>query len=311
MKKWYLICVSFCLANYVIAQNLTKINNTVTAQHQRVVGSKVYMIPPPNFEQVLGSVGFKQVNANNSIIVRESAGGYKELVQTFMTENFAVKGLKLLQQEKIMLNGSEATYIQLTQKVHKTTFKKNLLFFGDTEQCVLISAVFDDANDNELEGQIKKSMLSVAYKQTDETFPMPQNYTLDFKTSGLKYARRIADAVIYTADGNSSTNALIKKSFFAGSGKLDNTDVKTFGKERLEKQIKTPINITANEAVTIGGLNGYEIVATTSVDNQTRTLYQLILVDGNTYYIMYGSTTDADATSTLAMFKKIAHSFAL
>jgi hypothetical protein len=311
MRKIFSIScfLSFCLVSF--AQNIAKINNAITHDHQRVEGTKIYMVAPKNFEQVPEAIGFKQINKDNSIIVRESAGSYKSLVQIFMTENMTVKGFKIINQEKLMLNGDEATFFKLTQKVHRTTFTKFLLFFGDQEYCVLISAVFDASSDPAFEESMKKSLLSVAYKEEKEEEPMPKGFFIDFKGSGLKYARRISDAVIYSEDGSTAVNSLAKNSYFAGSGKTDRTDYEAFATERLQKQIKKTLTFDAKKPIEIDGLKGIEIMASTNTaEGKPRSLYQVLLFQGDTYYIMYGSATENTAAQ-MAVFQKIAQTFVL
>ena len=310
IKKWLIVCFALSVCVFSFAQNTAKINNLVTAQHEKVVGTKLYLIVPKDFQQSVEITGFQQVNSKNSILIKESAGSYKALTQTFMTENMTVKGLKLVSQEKMVLNGDEATLFKLTQKVDKFNFVKFLLFFGDDSYCVLLSAVFA-ANDADLEAEIKKSLLSVAFKEDVVSEPMPKGFRLDFKKSGLKYGRSISDAVIYSADGKTVPNSLAQNSFFAGSGKAKTTDYAAFASERLQKQIKMPLKIERNNAVKIGGLEGQETVAsTTTADGKTRTLYQVLLFQGENYYIMYGSTMENIETQ-LAVFQGIAKSFEL
>jgi hypothetical protein len=308
VKKWISLCCMCSIFYLAFAQNTVKINNSVTPQHQKVIGTKLYLIVPDGFEQSVEVTGFQQVNTKNSILVKEAAGNYKALTQTFMAENMAVKGFKLIGQEKLTLNGDEATLFKLTQKVGNFNFAKFLLFFGDESYCVLLSAVF--APDNAvLEDKIKKSLLSVAFKEEETESPMPKGFRLDFKNSNLKYARSISDAVIYSADGLTVPNSLAMNSFFAGSGKATSTDYATFSLERLQKQIKTPLKIESNKPVEIGGLQGQEITATTiNAEGQTRYLYQVLLFKENTYYIMYGSTMENTATQ-MNIFQSIAKSF--
>lgn len=293
------------------AQNLPKINNTITPQHQRVEGTKLYMIIPEGFEQAAEIIAFGQPGKDNSIIIREAAGSYKESIQQFMTENMAVKGLKIISQEKMKLNDDDATLIRLTQKVHRTTFSKYLLFFGDNDYNVMVSAVFgqDDAT---IESMMKKSLLSVAYADEDEELQMPKGFVLDFKSSELKFAHSINDAVIYSADGGTSKNSLTQNSFFAGSSMLSTktkNDPSVIALDRIQKQSKLPIQITHNQLITIAGLQGIEIKADTkTADGVSRNLYQVLLFEGDFYYILYGSTAENQAAQ-MSVFEQLARSF--
>ncbi len=311
MRKLFSIGCFLSMSILALSQNILNINNTITPEHQRVEGTKIYMIAPPNFTQTPQTIGFKQNDKENSIIIRESAGSYKSLVQTFMTENMTVKGFKIVSQEKFMLNDYEAAFFKLTQKVHRTTFTKLLLFFGDSEYCVLSSAVFEQNNNSEFEAMMKKTLLSVAYREENEAEPMPKGFRLDFKNSGLVFARNISDAVIYSSDGSTSVNALTKNSFFAGSGKNIRTDHEAFAAERLQKQIKTELKIESKKTISIAGLQGVEIIAsTTTAEGKARSLFQTLLFQGETYYILYGSTTENNAAQ-IAVFQQLAKTFEL
>ncbi len=308
LKKivFVLAFLSLFVASY--AQTLTKINNQVTPQHVAVQGSKLYMIPVEGFSQDLQVAGFVQVGTDNSILIKEAAGSFKSLTQTFMTENLTVKGMKLLGQEKFILNGDDAALFKVSQKVHRSTFTKFLFFFGDEDYCVLISCVFKE-NDTKLEEKIRKSLLSVAYKEESNVEPMPKGFRLDFSKSGLKYARSISDAVIYSQEGKTSKNALEQNSFFAGSGQAKTTDFAAFSSDRIHKQIKTPVTIEENKAITIAGLNGQEIIAsTTTTEGKTRKLYQVLLFEQGKYYILFGSTI-GNTDTQIPVFQTLAKTF--
>ena len=77
-----------------------EINNKIGPEHVRVEGSKVYMVPPAGYEQVVGSIGFKDAKSDNSIIIREAVGSYKSLLESFQTENLKINGLKMLGKDK-------------------------------------------------------------------------------------------------------------------------------------------------------------------------------------------------------------------
>jgi hypothetical protein len=296
--------------SFSFAQNPLKINNKITPQHERVEGSKIYFIPPTGFSPRQEIMGYVQEGTNNSILVKEASGSYKSLTQTFMTENMNVKGIKLISQEKFMLNDDEATLFKVTQKVSKFTFGKFMLFSGDDDFCILVSAVFPQDN-AKLEAEIKKSLMTIAFKEIDESLPQPRAFNLKFADSNLKFARKIVDAVIYSGDGKTSVNALEKNSFFAGSGVAKTQDYLAFSADRLQKQIKTNLKIESNNPIKIAGLEGSEIIAsTTTSDGKARLLYQVLLFNDGNYYIMYGSAIE-DSAKQLAVFQQLAKSFEL
>jgi hypothetical protein len=172
----------------------------------------------------------------------------------------------------------------------------------------MLSAVFPEGSaDAEA---IKSSLLSLAYKEEGTDAPMPIGFTLDFSGSGLKFARRISDAVMYTADGSTSVNSLSRNSFFAGSSKEAPADRAVYALERLQKQSKTPLTIVENKPVQMAGLSGYEISATTTIDGRSKLLYQVLLYKEDKYYIMLGSTTENNS-ERLQVFRKIAATFKL
>lgn len=310
MKNFLALFIAISCAFILSAQNKAgDIVNKVGPEHIRVEGAKIYMVPPANFEQVLGSIGFKDNNSDNSIIIREAVGSYKSSLQSFLSENLIINGIKIVNQEKFLLNGNEATLFTLTQKVNRKSFGKYLLFFGDDDYNVMISAVFPEGDQQAAE--IKKSMLSVAYPEESKDSPMPAGFKLDFSGTGLKFARSLSDAVMYTADGKTSVNSLIRNSFFAGSNKEIPTDKAAYSLERLQKQIKTKLTIEENKPIQIQGLSGYEITASTiAADGTSRSLYQVLLFAADKYFILYGSATE-NREERIATFKKIVKSFEL
>lgn len=308
MRKLLFCCSLVLLFQSIYAQAPIKINNTVTDAHRRVEGTKIYMVVPEDFESVEEMIGFRLAGSENSMIIRESAGSYKELMQTFLTENLSIRGIKIEENQKMIINGDEATFYRLTQKVHRTIFTKLVLFYGDAEYCVLISAVMKQQDGKRIEELFKNTMLSVAYKDENETQIMPKGIFIDLDKSELKFARSFGDAVIYSINGSTSVNALTECSLFAGNGQCkENEDKITFAQDRFKKQSKSPITITQQNEVNIDGLKGYEMVGTTTTDDKKRWLHQVLLfIDNNKYYILMGSTTQE---AKLADFQRIAKTF--
>lgn len=309
MRKLLFWCILTLVIQNIYAQAPIKINNTVTNAHRRVEGTKIYMLIPEDFEPVEEMIGFRQSDTENSMIIRESAGSYKELMQTFMTENLTIRGIKIDETQKMTINGDEATFYRLTQKVNRTIFTKLVLFYGDGAYCVLISAVMKQQDGKRTEELFKNAMLSVAYKDESEMQIMPKGIFINLDNSDLKFARSFGDAVIYTINGSTSANALIDCSLFVGNGKgKENEDKATFAQDRIKKQSKSQLTITQQNEVTINGLNGYEIIGTTTTDDKKRWLHQVLLFKEDKYYILMGSTTQE---AKLTDFQRIAKSFKL
>jgi hypothetical protein len=309
MRKLLLCCAIIVISLNINAQAPLKINNTITSEHQRVEGTKIYMIIPEDFESVAEMIGFRQIDTDNSLIIRESAGSYKELRQTFLTENLTVRGIKIEEMQKLSLNGDEAMFYRLTQKVHRTVFTKLLLFYGDDDYCVLLSAVMKQQDGKRTEERFKNAMFSIAYKEDNATQILPKGIYLNLDHSSLKFARSFGDAVIYTINGSTSQSALAECSLFVGNGqKKDKEDKATFAQERFKKQSKSPITITQQAEVTINGLNGYEMIGTTTIEDKTRWLHQVLLFQDEKYYILMGSTMQE---GKLVDFQRIAKTFKL
>jgi hypothetical protein len=133
-------------------------------------------------------------------------------------------------------------------------------------------------------------------------------------TTDLKFAKRIQNSLLYTKDGmvpatNPNDPILVVSQAISTVVVIDPKD---YSQKRLAltKQAKN-IEIISTDPITIGGLQGYEIVANAvdAATNKPIVVYQVMLFEGQTYYIIQGLADSNAKSKYLPEFKKIATSF--
>lgn len=294
------------------------IMNQPSEQHIAVEGTRVSMIPPEEFTQAEDFKGFAFKEKQASILVIEFPGPFGLTTSGFTKDNLASRGMLLIDQEEIQMNGKDALMVKVQQFLASQSFIKWILAFGDEEKTVMINGTTPEDYVEELAEPIRQSLLSTVYEENKILDPLSEaDFTVDISSTKLKFANGIAGMLMFTADGLIPTQSQDKTLFIVGAsmGETKVGDPQEFARQRIHQypnlEVKT-VQEQDIQAVTIDGLSGYEIYTYGwNEDAQLKELlYQLILYQDQRYYIMLGTAQDA-YDENLNLFKALAHSFKL
>lgn len=282
--------------------------------HTDVRGSKVSLIKPPGFTTADTFPGFQQDSTQASIVVTEIPAGYPQAVAGFTAANLKSRGMTQIGKEKITIDGNPGLLLQLTQSANGTTYRKWIAIFGDASETVTIVATMPQKEQPSLFRSLKNSITSAKWSRTKVVDPFADLKYAVTATPDLKFTKRIQNALLYTKDGvvpatNPNDPILVVSQAISTVVVIDPRE---YSQKRLAlTQQATNIEIVSTEPITIGGLQGYEIVAN-AVDASTNKpilVYQVMLFEGQTYYIIQGLVDSNAKSKYLPKFKEIAASF--
>ncbi len=300
MKKKLLFIFLF-LAQIVFAQADKRIS---------VPGTKCSVIPPVGFTAATTFNGFQDIETGASIMINEIPTAYTTVVDGFTASALKTRGMNLVNKQTINLNGSTATFMNVTQQANGTTYLKQMLMFGDTNITVLVNGIYPEAS-KEIEGKIKDALLTTIYNSSQDDKALDAApFSIDTDNTDFKFIKNMSGSLLYSTDGKIPTEKpmLIVSNSIAV---LSIKDKKIFAEERLKKLPRGEFTVIKEiKAITIGNLNGYEIVADGKTkDDKAELVYQVILfTEKNGYYIIVGKSRE-DFNKYLATFKSIVATF--
>ncbi|HEY9872241.1 MAG TPA: hypothetical protein V6D12_02340, partial [Candidatus Obscuribacterales bacterium] len=133
-------------------------------------------------------------------------------------------------------------------------------------------------------------------------------------TPNFKVTQRLQNALLYTRSGVIPTKSPEEPIFIVAPAisKITVQDRKQFSENRLAQtaQIEN-LSVETSKEISINGLSGYEIIAKAS-DRDTNIpllVYQVMLFEGETYYLIQGLVGEKLKAEYLDDFQTMARSF--
>jgi hypothetical protein len=279
-----------------------------------VIGTKVSLTKPAGFTTAKTFSGFQQDSTQASIVVTEIPAAYQQVTADFTAANLKTRGINQLGRENIKIAGYPGLLVRVTQSANGTTYNKWIAVFGDDKETVSIVATLPQAGDASLFRSLRTSITSAKWNRTKVVDPLAGLQFTATATPDLKFTKRIQNALLYTKDGvipaADPNDPLLVVTQAISTVVV--VDPQQYAQKRLaQTQQAKNIQITSTTPITIDKLQGYEIIAD-AVDPTTDrpiVVYQVMLFEGQTYYIMQGLVGSNAKSKYLPEFKKIATSF--
>lgn len=282
----------------------------------KVPGTKVSLVPPAGLKPTERFPGFGDEETRSSIMVTEMPAPYQKISEALTKEGLATKGINLLSKKEISLNGRPGILLHVAQEAQSIAFLKWMVITGDEKETVIVTATFPSELKERSSSAMEQSMLSVQWDAEAEVDPLVGlNFT--FKDDPeMKFARSISNAAMLTKDGSLSEKTRNDPFLIIAPAISDVviSNIRQFAESRLMqiKKITDPV-IKKQSDITIAGLPGSEIIAearwSDSPDKPPVVIYQALLIDGNSYFLMQGTTPPEAREKYLAIFSRIAQSF--
>jgi hypothetical protein len=284
-------------------------------QGETIIGTKVSLKPPEGFTPSPQFPGYWLESLSSSIMVTEFPNPFAEASAGFSNSSELMKrGVSLLNAQEVKLNGQSGLLVKVKQNAFGTEYLKWLLIFGDEKESVMIAATFPKELDGDLSEKMKASILTATWDRKKDVSPTEGlNFRVDEKGE-LKLAKRIANLLAFSKRGIFPSKDVDDPVFIVGQSvsKMEIGNPEGFAKARILQtaEIKD-VEIEQSNKVTIDHLNGYEIVAKGKDKASARPMvvYQVMLFDGQSYFLMQGLISDRNRQLNLELFKEMARTF--
>jgi hypothetical protein len=284
-------------------------------QDTAIPGTRVSLVPPTGFTPAAQFSGFWQESIGSSIMVTEFSGPLSEVSSGFLNSSeLAKRGMALLNKREVNVNNESGLMLHLRQNALGTEYRKWLLIFGDEKESVIIAATFPKELEGNLSERMKASVLTAKWDRERKVPPTEGlNFTLTEKGE-IRLAKRIANSLLYTKSGVFPSKTVDDPLFIIGQAlsKLDIEDKEQFAKSRLSQTATiTDVEIEQFGQVTVDNLSGYEIFAkgNDKESGSSMLVYQMVLYEGQSYYIMQGLVSSKHGQTYLPAFKEMSRSF--
>lgn len=310
MKTFLLFFLVVVHVNQSISQR--KISNGISETHVMVQGTTIHMVPPQDFTMAVNFSGFQQDESGSSIMVLDLPAPFSEISSAFSAEALLSKGMDLLANEELVLNGLPAFLLAVEQEAYGQTYKKYILAFGNDRETVMINGTFPKGK--ELMGDaIKNALLTTVYDADKKIDPF-DNVEFEISTEGtaLIFAKSMSNSLIFSKDERLPSQSEDQANFIVGKAfsEVIVTDKEQFAITRLGQLPIAIDSIISTAAVEIDGLSGIEIIADGEDPKKghKEKIYQTILFEDTLYFIMVGSC-EGNFEENIAMFQNITKTF--
>lgn len=280
-----------------------------------VPGTKVKLVPPPGFVPAKQFPGFINEDAGSSIMVTEMPAPFSQITAGFDSKSLAAGGMTLLSRREVSIGAAKGVLLHVSQIAQSIDFLKWIVAVGNEKETVLITATFPKELKADLSAVMEKSVLSSRW---DHDAQVDQLAGLNFSIKddpAMKFAKRVSGMMLMTKDGSLPGKPNNDPIFIVGSAvsQVDVEDKKKFAEQRiLQTEGLFALAIRKASEVTIDGLPGYVIIAEarqTKPPEQPVVVYQTLLFDGNSYFIMQGFTPLEEQKKYLEIFERVTQGF--
>jgi hypothetical protein len=279
-----------------------------------VRGSKISLIKPDGFTAASTFPGFQQESSGASIVVTEIPGPYSKVTSGFNAATLKTREITLVSKENIQIDRYQGLLLQVNQPLDSRLFSKWITVFGDEQETVIVVATFPKDTAAKLSRSLKNTVLSAKWSRDKVVDPFADLKFGVTDTPNLKFAKRILNGLFYSKGGVFPLTA-VNDPFLVVSEAISKVivgDRQRFAEKRIGQvqQVKN-LKIDSIQPISIGGLSGYEIIAnaTDIANDRPTTVYQVMLFEQQTYYIIQGLVGNSSKAKYLPEFQKIATSF--
>jgi hypothetical protein len=294
---------------------ITAFSQSKEPQAARVVGTRVSLKPPLDFKPASQFPGYGLESFGSSIVVTEIPGPFSEVSAGF-SDSMALmkKGMSALNKQEVKINGQSGLLVQIRHILSVGEFLKWILVFGDEKESVIVTATLPKEFENKLSEKMKASILTATWDREKNISPTEGlNFTVSEK-GDLKLAKRFVNMLAFTKGGIFPDRAIDNPFFTVGQSisKYEISDTEAFARSRiLQTTGIADIEIEQSSKVTIDNLNGYEMVARgkDKESGQPMVIYQTILFESQSYYIMLGVISNRQRETYLTLYRETARSF--
>jgi len=282
------------------------IKSTKTNRHVNIPGTRLYIIPPPNFTVASTFIGLQKGETSMINIYDLVGGNINTNAATFSKAEFERQGAKVFDFKEIKVNGFPAKYIHMQGDA---TAKAYSIVFGDTTFTTMIMTIYPVA-DEKTGNEIIKSLNTIYYDKNKKIDPFETAFfTLDDKVSKFKFFQYNANLYIYSIDGIENKEDKDAPIVLVSQFPKDNTmNAKSIAEMMIKKIQQYGLTNPELKNTTTDKINGYETYQTEvygQMQGKSSLLFYCIVTKGNKAIVIQG-ISKKDIQTNLEEFKKMA-----
>lgn len=273
-----------------------------------VKGTKCTIDMPKDFQMATKFHGIEHTATGSSILITEFPSSYEELTASLTGEALSKRGVIVDKIKDTTINSIKGRIVHAHQESGSIIYLKRIYVFGSATYSVLAMGTFPMTS--KLEPTILPALYSVKYNDAANENPeAAAKYSIDAKNTAFRFTKSLSGTLLYTTDNKiPSDGDLFMISNSSSPAQVDNR--RLYAEERL-KTIPGGANYILDQtaAITIDGLQGYEVLAHKITPKEKEYAYEVILFDAEgRYYLMLGITS-TESKNYDQRFRSLAQTF--
>jgi hypothetical protein len=308
-RIFYLIALfSFTACGQTTSSNKinSDIKNTKTTKHINIPGTRLYIIPPPNFKIASTFLGLQKGETSMFNIFDLVGGNINTNAATFSKAEFEKKGIKVFDFKEIKVNGFPAKYIHMQGDA---IAKAHSIVFGDTTFTTMVMTIYP-VSDEKTGNEIINSLNTIYYDKNKIVDPFETaNFSLDMKISKFKFFQYSSNMYIYSIGGvenkENKDEPIILVTQFPKDNKMT---AKSIAEMMVSKTQKYGLTNPELKNTTTEKINGYETYQTEvygQMKGKNSLLFYCVVAKGDKAIVIQG-ISKKDAQTDIEEFKNIA-----
>jgi hypothetical protein len=283
------------------------------AAQELVPGTRVSLTAPAGFAEADRFPGFYDDATGSSIVVTELPTPADQMRASLNAEALASRGMNLKSSQPVRIDGLEADLLGVTQTANGVLYEKWIVVTGDSSVCILITATYPQSLRHKLSEPLRRAVLSAKLNLAASVDPFEGLSFRISETEHLKIQNRFLHGLTLAKSGDARSRSAAEPVVIVSPSHIpvEISNLESFAKKRLAQIAEiTELSDVEGRAITVSGMPAYEIVASAK-DLKTGillTVYQVMVVDGNDYYLVVGLVGKSNAPAYISQFRMIAHS---
>jgi hypothetical protein len=277
-----------------------------------ILGTKVSIAPPPDFVLATQFLGVQNAELASSIMISELPAPVEGATAGFTAEGLLSRGMTLRSSEETTVAGRPGRLISVSQVANGAIFEKWMAVFGNSSSTVLVVATYPQTLASELRAPMRSAVLSATWKPDAKIDPFDGLPFRVRESKHLKIQNRMQNMLLLAHSAQSASSPSEPFAVVGASHspvRID--DIELFARQRitLTAQI-ADLREIQGESIKVAGGQAYEITAKARdlKSGENISVYQLVLVKGDSYYLMQGMVGDRQFDDYLPEFRAIARS---
>lgn len=284
----------------------------VAAEVIAIPGTKVSIEPPPDFVLASQFPGVQNAELASSIMISELPAPVEGVTAGFTAEGLLSRGMTLRSSEEATVAGRPGRLISVTQVANGATFEKWMAAFGNSSATVLVVATYPQTLASELRAPMRSAVLSAIWKP-DAKLDLFDGLSFRIRESDhLKIQNRVQNMLLLAHPARSPSSPSEPFAVVGSShSPVQIDDLELFARQRITQTAQiSDLKDIQGESVEVAGRPAYEITAKAKdlKSGESLSVYQLVIVEGATYYLMQGMVGKSKFDEYLPEFRAIARS---